>query len=127
VDKEFPRDEIPKPNYLKGHYYKRVTEKDMGSPIRRSGKIHYNVGSVVNGGPRGIYVWGYPKRDAYTEGGEVVVELLPVSYPVSFSGSGYPASPELKVLGDLKVVRSFRLPTDKAPQELYDKWRNDYE
>lgn len=95
--------EIPPPPFKEGYYYKHVTDQMESVYSYGSSKIKYEVGSVVNGGQNGIYVHANPLKPHLRH--SICIELKPVGQCVVYSVPTYGDESELRITGDLEVVR----------------------
>lgn len=107
------------PVFEEGKYYKCVGS-DWRSAGYYSNKIHYALGSVVNGGSEGIFVHADPKAPAHPSGYLVNwVELSPRINPTKAVRSG---SNQLQIYGDFEVTKQFIYdPKGQKEPSLLDK------
>lgn len=112
---EATKDEPEVLPFKPGYYYKHVSE-GLRSPVQYgSDCIPYDEGSIVNGGKMGIYVHANP-LEPYSNYGNLWVELEPLEgSEILGEGCHGKGKQQLRIGGDLKVVRSFRyqLPTER--------------
>lgn len=105
------------PVFEEGKYYKCVGN-DWRSAAH-SKKIHYALGSVVNGGSNGIFVHADPKFPAHPSGYLVNwVELSPRSNPLKVVRSGLN---QLQIYGDFEVTKQFIYDPEGRKKPSLDK------